>query len=86
MEIKDVTDYKLSVHRSLLATDTLFGIGTNAAIILMVVSIILMQIIGLWVIFVSLTAFFLLKILCKEDPYLVDILLNNITEQDVYNG
>lgn len=85
-DINDFTDYSLPVHRSLLKPDMLLGIGTNAGIMLLVVTIIFIQVIGFIFIFISAGIFLLLRLICKEDPYSLDILLNSILEQDIYYG
>ena len=84
--LTSITDFKIPVHRSLLQADMLMGIGTNAAILLLVVTIVCMQIVGLWFIFISVGIYFVLRILCKNDPYLLEQLLDNILEQDMYHG
>ncbi len=84
--MSEIQDYSIPVHRSLLATDMLLGIGTNAAIILLVVTVLAVNMIGLWFLLVSVGVYFVLRILCKEDPYLLEITLNNLLEQDVYYG
>ncbi len=84
--MREIQDYSIPVHRSLLANDMLLGIGTNAAIILLVVTVLAVNMIGLWFLLVSVGIYFVLRILCKEDPYLLEITLNNLLEQDVYYG
>ena len=84
--LTSITDFKITVHRSLLQPDMLMGIGTNAATMLLVVTILCMQIVGLWFIFISVGIYFVLRILCKSDPYLLEQLLDNILEQDMYHG
>lgn len=84
--LTSITDFKIPVHRSLLQPDMLMGIGTNAATMLLVLTILCMQIVGLWFIFISVGIYFVLRILCKSDPYLLEQLLDNILEQDMYHG
>ncbi|WP_024467155.1 VirB3 family type IV secretion system protein [Treponema pedis] len=86
MKNSSLTDFKLPVHRSLLSNDMLFGIGTTAATMLLVFTIIMLQIVGWWILILSVGLFVLFKILCKEDPYLLEILFSNILEQDFYYG
>lgn len=84
--LTSITDFKISVHRSLLQPDMFMGIGTSPAIILLVVTILCMELVGLWFIFISIGIYFILRILCKSDPYLLEQLLENILEQDMYHA
>ena len=84
MEI--VSDYAIPVHRSLMQVDMLFGIGTKAAIILLIVTVVMIQITGAWFLLVSAALFFLMRILAKNDPYLLDILFDSVLQQDIYYG
>ena len=82
MEI--VSDYAIPVHRSLMQVDMLFGIGTKAAIVLLIVTVVMIQITGAWFLLVSVGLFLLMRILAKSDPYLLDILFDSVLQQDIY--
>ena len=84
MEI--VSDYAIPVHRSLMQVDMLLGIGTKAAIILLIVTVVMIQITGAWFLLVSVGLFLLMRILAKSDPYLLDILFDSVLQQDIYYG
>lgn len=81
-----ITDYSIPVHRSLLQNDMLFGIGTKAAITLLIVTVVMMQLTGGWFLVISIALFFLMRILAKNDPYLLDILFDSVMQQDRYYG
>lgn len=81
-----ITDYSIPVHRSLLGNDMLFGIGTKAAIALLIITVVMIQLTGGWFLIVSIALFFLMRILAKNDPYLMDILFDSVLQQDIYYG
>ena len=81
-----ISDYAIPVHRSLIQVDMLFGIGTKAAILLLIVTVVMIQITGAWFLIVSAALFFLMRILAKNDPYLLDILFDSVLQQDIYYG
>ena len=81
-----ISDYAIPVHRSLMQVDMLFGIGTKAALVLLIVTVVMIQITGAWFLIVSAALFFLMRILAKADPYLLDILFDSVLQQDIYYG
>ncbi|UTC44678.1 MULTISPECIES: VirB3 family type IV secretion system protein [unclassified Treponema] len=81
-----ISDYAIPVHRSLIQVDMLFGIGTKAAILLLIVTVVMIQITGAWFLIVSAALFFLMRLLAKHDPYLLDILFDSVLQQDIYYG
>ena len=81
-----ISDYAIPVHRSLIQVDMLFGIGTKAAILLLIVTVVMIQITGAWFLIVSAALFFLMRLLAKSDPYLLDILFDSVLQQDIYYG
>lgn len=81
-----ISDYAIPVHRSLMQVDMLFGIGTKAAIVLLIVTVVMIQITGAWFLIVSAALFFLMRLLAKNDPYLLDILFDSVLQQDIYYG
>ena len=85
-----ISDYSIPIHRSLIQVDMLFGIGTKAAILLLIVTVVIIQITGAWFLIVSAALFFLMRLLAKNDPYLLDnlldILFDSVLQQDIYYG
>ena len=81
-----ISDYAIPVHRSLMQVDMLFGIGTKAALVLLIVTVVMIQITGAWFLIVSAALFFLMRILARADPYLLDILFDSVLQQDIYYG
>ena len=81
-----ISDYSIPIHRSLIQVDMLFGIGTKAAILLLIVTVVIIQITGVWFLIVSAALFFLMRLLAKNDPYLLDILFDSVLQQDIYYG
>ena len=63
-----------------------YAIGTKAALVLLIVTVVMIQITGAWFLIVSAALFFLMRILAKADPYLLDILFDSVLQQDIYYG
>jgi len=80
------SDYSIPVHNSLQEPDVVAGIGTNALVIIVVVTIILANLIAIWCVLLGFIAFIALRIICKDDPYLFDILLETMWQPDFYIG
>ena len=77
-----ITDYSIPVHRSLLGNDMLFGIGTKAAIALLIITVVMIQLTGGWFLIVSIALFFLMRILAKNVRSVWDILVDSVVILD----
>ena len=79
-------DYEITVHQSLLHPIQFFGIGETAFLIIALVTIIFSTLISVWFVILGIIAFFLLRFMCKDEPYLVDFIVQNLFQADKYGG
>jgi type IV secretory pathway VirB3-like protein len=79
-------DYSMPVHKALQEPDVVFGIGLTALLSVISITVILASLISIWCVLLGLIAIIILRMICKEDPYLVDILLDNLMQPDWYRG
>lgn len=79
-------DYSLTVHKSLQVVDLPLGIGLKPLMLLLVVGVLGIEFVSFWFVIVIAIVYTLLRILCKNDPYLVEILMDNVLLQDEYFG
>lgn len=79
-------DYSLKVHKSLQVVDLPLGIGLKPLALLLVVGILGIEFISMWFITLVAVIYFILRLLCKNDPYLLEILMDNVLQQDEYIG
>jgi len=79
-----ILQYSSPVYSSLLQPDLLFGIGPEAIILIVIVSIILASLFSIWMLSLSVIGILACKIITKNDPYLLKVLLENILLSDRY--
>jgi type IV secretory pathway TrbD component len=79
-------DYAIPVHRSLQEPDVIMGIGFTALLLIVSVTVILASLVSIWCVLLGAAALVIVKILCKDDPFLVDILIDNLSQPDRYEG
>ncbi len=81
-----LSDYSITVRKSLMEVDTIFGIRANTLLGLLVISILMVQLVGLYFLFISVIAFMILRTLTKNDPYFAEIVMENMMQQEIYYG
>jgi type IV secretory pathway TrbD component len=81
-----LSDYSVPVHRSLQEPDAAFGVGTTALLLVFTGTIVLSSLVSIWCILLGAAALIVLRALCREDPFLVDILIENLFQKDRYEG
>ncbi len=82
----DEPSYSLPVHRSLMEKKMFFGIGRKAFIIIMIFTGILASITNFLAFGVGIIAILVCRVLCKNEPYLIDFLIETLKQQSMYNG
>ena len=85
-EDEDITDYSLPVHTSLMEKQVLFGIGEKAFYAILMVTVILCAMVSIYCIGIGIIALIICRVLCKKEPFLLDFLFENLTQQDIYEG
>lgn len=78
--------YSLPVHRSLMEKKVLFGIGRKAFMVIMIFTAILASMTNFLAFGVGIVAVFVCRALCKDEPYLIDFVIETLRQQSIYNG
>lgn len=80
----DMRPYSLRVHRSLLQRDLMGGVPTTGLIIIFMLGVIFIYGLRLYFTIVPIAVlYFLMRALTKKDPWMIDIVLENISQKDV---
>ena len=81
----DMIDYKLPVHRSLLQRELLGGIPQAGLLLIICLALIFVYGLEIWFALIPIALlYFIMRHLTKIDQWLIDIVLNNIMQKDVY--
>jgi type IV secretory pathway VirB3-like protein len=64
----------------------LFGIGEQAFALILMITTVLAGLISIWCIGLGVIALLVTKHLCKEEPFLIDFLSENLNQATVYRG
>lgn len=79
-------DYSCPVHNSLMHKKQLFGIGDKAFYSILIVTTILTAMVSFYCIGIGIISVIICRKLCKDEPMLIDFLLENLGQQDRYEG
>lgn len=79
-------DYSAPVHHSLEHPIPMFGIGTQAFLIIVMTTTVLSTLVSVWCIGVGVIGLLVVKKLCKKEPLLVDFIVQNLLQEKVYRG
>ena len=85
-KLEEEMDYSLPVHRSLMEKKVFFGIGRKAFMVIMIFTAILASITNFIAFGVGIVAIFICRALCKEEPYLIDFVVETLGQRSSYNG
>ena len=86
MEEISVYDYSTPVHKVLLEANLLLGIGLTPAILIMVLTIVLMNIVSVWCVSIGIFLYVAARIVCKNDPYALTVLFDRLLAPDVWRA
>jgi type IV secretory pathway TrbD component len=79
----DMRDYPVIVHRSLLQRDLMAGIPQAGLFILFMLAVIFIYGLELYFMIAPIIILYLvMRALTKRDPWLIDIVLDNIMQKD----
>jgi len=86
--IEDISvyDYSTPVHKVLLEPNLLMGIGITPAMLILVITIVLMNIVSIWCCTVGIFLYVGAKMLCKNDPYALTIIFDRILIPDIWRA
>jgi type IV secretory pathway TrbD component len=81
----DTRPYARRVHRSLLDRELLGGVPQAGLVILVVLAVVFIYGLELYFAAVPVAVLYLvMRVLTSRDPWLIDIVLENISQKDVY--
>ena len=86
MDEVSVYDYSTPVHRVLLEPNLLAGIGVIPAMLILVITIVLMNVISIWCAIVGSFLFVAAKIICKNVPYALTVIFDRLMVPDIWRA
>lgn len=77
--------YAIKVHRSLLTRDLMAGIPQVGLLGLIIISVFFLYVLRLYFMGAFIvTLYFIMRYLTTKDPWMVDIVLENIQQKEIY--
>ena len=86
MDEVSVYDYSTPVHRVLLEPNLLAGIGVIPAMLILVITIVLMNVISIWCAIVGIFLFVAAKMICKNDHYALTLIFDRLMVPDIWRA
>ena len=86
MDEVSVYDYSTPVHRVLLEPNLLAGIGVIPAMLILVITIVLMNVISIWCAIVGIFLLVAAKMICKNDPYALTVIFDRLMVPDIWRA
>ena len=86
MDEVSVYDYSTPVHRVLLEPNLLAGICVIPAMLILVITIVLMNVISIWCAIVGIFLFVAAKMICKNDPYALTVIFDRLMVPDIWRA
>jgi len=81
----DMRPYSKKVHRSLLQRDLMFGVPTTGLMLIFVMAVMFLYVARLWVMAAPIAALYVvMRHLTSKDAWMIDIILDNIQQKDVF--
>jgi type IV secretory pathway TrbD component len=81
----DMRPYKRQVHRSLLDRELMGGVPQAGILILFLLGVIFIYGLGLYFMIAPIVIlYFVMRALTTRDPWLIDIVLENISQKDTF--
>jgi len=81
----DMSQFKLPIHRSLLQRELVAGVPQAGIFILFLLGLIFVYGLRMYFVIVPIVLiYFIMRHLTKQDPWLIDIVLDNIMQKDRY--
>ncbi|MBD5448044.1 MAG: type VI secretion protein [Treponema sp.] len=81
-----VYDFATPVHRVLLEPNQMFGIGMTPAMLILVLTIVLMNMVSVWCFPVGIVLFIVARLLCRKDPYMLTILFDRLMQPSIWRA
>lgn len=86
MDEISVYDYATPVHRVLLEPNLLLGIGIVPAMLILVLTIVLMNIVSIWCVLIGVVMYVAAKMICKNDPYALTVIFDRLMYPDIWRA
>ena len=86
MEDYSLYDYSTPVHKVLLEPNQLLGIGITPAILILVLTIALMNLVSIWCCVIGIFLYVGAKMICKNDPYALTILFERLILPNIWRA
>ena len=86
MEEISVFDYSTPVHKVLLEPNLLLGVGLTPAMLIMVLTIVLMNIVSIWCVIIGIFLYVIARMVCKNDPHALTVLFDRLLAPDVWRA
>ena len=86
MEELSVYDYSTPVHRVLLEPNQLLQIGIVPAMLILVLTIVLMNIVSIWCVVIGIFLYVAARMICKSDPYALTVLFDRLMVPDIWRA
>ncbi|GMO15349.1 MAG: hypothetical protein Pg6A_01450 [Termitinemataceae bacterium] len=81
----NMSQYSRSVRRSLLPRDMLGGIPTAGLLLLLILAVVFMYVFGwIWFIVPIVLLYFVMRFLTARDEWMIDMVIENIGQKDIY--
>ena len=81
-----VYDYSTPVHRVLLEPNLLLGIGIMPAMLILVLTIVLMNVVSIWCVTIGVILYVAAKMVCKNDPYALTVIFDRLMAPDIWRA
>ena len=81
----DMRNYALKVRRSLLQRDLLGGVPTTGLVAIFIMSVMFVYVFRMYFMIAFIVVLYIImRHLTAKDPWMIDIVLNNIQEKDIF--
>lgn len=81
-----VYDFATPIHRVLLEPNQMLGIGITPAMMILVLTIVLMNMVSVWCFPIGIILFVAARMLCKRDPFMLTILFDRLMQPSVWRA
>lgn len=85
-EEETLYDYAQNVYTSLVHPIRFMGIGEAAASVIFCGTTLLAMMVSKYCIALGVIAFLIVKHLSKNEPYMIDFILDNLNQSEIYRG
>ena len=78
--------YSTPVHSVLLEPNLLLGIGIMPAMLILVLTIVLMNVVSIWCVTIGVILYVAAKMVCKNDPYALTVIFDRLMAPDIWRA